>query len=125
MALKIEFSGNTVKDEGRALNRLHFSGSEDVEIAVRDNEIAGKAAVMEDISISEREVLEAELEKLSSQAARNSVAYQKLEEILADLKSEKRSWKDTVKKFASDLTTGTISSLLSGQVLEIIKHILR
>lgn len=122
MTIKIKLNGDTISGNARVLNNLSIIDTENIDILLEQNQISGNAVVMENLDISQKKALQVELSELLAKFDQAQKEYGVILQILNEMQ-KKSSWKDVIKKFGSDLTTGTIASMLSTGALQIIKAI--
>jgi len=111
MAIKVKIMNSEIGKEAEVLRRLQSSGMQDIDVEMDNVQIREAAKVMDgwsDVQIGDvLFMLQEHMEKLDS----SSKEYKVIQKALKEIEESPATVRDTLKKFLSQLTVGTLSNI--------------
>lgn len=113
MAIKINISDVTMKDDSELMRGASFRGTQDVELEVSKLKLHQNAKVLEDLKI---EPIIEELENVIVSMDKNSSEYLELQKILSVKDSNKTNILKMITKHIGNFTQGVLASIVANKL---------
>lgn len=115
MGLKIEINGLDIGGDAEFLNGARIEESGDIDISVKNLNIAGKLEMLNDLQLN---ALVTELREKTLSMNRNSEEYGKLQEILREKKWDKANFIKRIGEHIASFSEGVLASMLAGILMQ-------
>lgn len=115
MGCQINITGLTIGRDAEILNRAEIGGMDDIDISVRNLNVEGKLALLNDSQISS---MIAELREKSSLLDKNSKEYRGIQEIIRKKKCNKADFIKQIGEHIATFSEGVLASIVAGILMK-------